>query len=107
MNSKVHYRAHNSAPLGTQVKIQFAVQAALNGPEGKQMYSSTTSLTSALDGVGWLTPRAGRLTPARGPVRLVKEPRSGPVRSGRLRKISSPPGFDPRAVYSVASRYTD
>jgi len=27
-------------------------------------------------------------------------------RSGRLRKISSPPGFDPRTVQPVASRYT-
>jgi len=28
-------------------------------------------------------------------------------RSGRARKISLPPGFDPRTVQSVASRYTD
>ena len=28
-------------------------------------------------------------------------------RSGRVRKMSTPPGFDPRAVQSVASRYTD
>ena len=28
-------------------------------------------------------------------------------RSGRVRKISLPPGFDPRAVKYVASRYTD
>ena len=28
-------------------------------------------------------------------------------RSGRVRKISAPPGFDPRTVQSVASRYTD
>jgi hypothetical protein len=28
-------------------------------------------------------------------------------RSGHKRKISSPPGFDPRTVHSVASRYTD
>ena len=28
-------------------------------------------------------------------------------RSGRVRKISSPPGFDPRTVQPVASRYTD
>jgi hypothetical protein len=70
------------------------------------MYSSTISLTSALDGVGWLTPRAGRLTPGSDPVRLVHEPGSGPGRSGRLRKISNPPGFDPWTVHAVASRYT-
>jgi hypothetical protein len=28
-------------------------------------------------------------------------------RSGRVRKISLPPGFDPRTVQPVASRYTD
>jgi hypothetical protein len=28
-------------------------------------------------------------------------------RSGRVRKITIPPGFDPRTVQSVASRYTD
>ena len=28
-------------------------------------------------------------------------------RSGRMRKISPPPGFDPRIVQPVASRYTD
>jgi hypothetical protein len=28
-------------------------------------------------------------------------------RSGRVLKISPPPGFDPRAVQLVASRYTD
>jgi len=28
-------------------------------------------------------------------------------RSGQVRKISLPPGFDPRTVQSVASRYTD
>jgi hypothetical protein len=28
-------------------------------------------------------------------------------RSGRVRKISPPPGFDPRTVQLVASRYTD
>jgi hypothetical protein len=28
-------------------------------------------------------------------------------RSGRVRKISHPPGFDPRTVQPVATRYTD
>ena len=28
-------------------------------------------------------------------------------RSGQVRKISSPPGFDPRIVQPVASRYTE
>ena len=33
------------------------------GPEGEQMYSSTLSLTPALDGGGWSTPRPGRFIP--------------------------------------------
>ena len=32
----------------------------------------------------------------------------GPLgRSGRVRKISPPPGFDPRTIQPVVSRYTD
>jgi len=33
------------------------------GPEGEYRYSSTVSLTSALGGGGWSTPRPGRFTP--------------------------------------------
>ena len=78
------------------------------GPEGEQMYSSNLLLTSALDG-GWMV----------SPTPLPLYPRERPGthctggwvdpqgRSGRGRKISSPPGFDPRTVQSVASRYTD
>jgi hypothetical protein len=36
--------------------------------------------------------------------RMLDGPQS---RSGRLRKILPPPGFDPRTVQLVASRYTD
>jgi len=36
--------------------------------------------------------------------RRVGEPQG---RSGQVRKISPPPGFDPRIVQLVASRYTD
>jgi hypothetical protein len=35
------------------------------GPEWKQRYSSTLSLTSALDGGGWLKPRSGRFFPGK------------------------------------------
>ena len=37
------------------------------------MYSSTLSLTSALDGVWWLTPRLGRFTPRKDLVPIVQE----------------------------------
>jgi len=38
---------------------------------------------------------------------LYRRPGGPQGQSGRVRKISSPPGFDPRTVQPVASRYTD
>jgi len=48
------------------------------------MYSSTLSLTSALDGGGWSTPRLGRFTPGKDRVPIVQEAgwASGPVWTG-------------------------
>ena len=43
------------------------------GVDMDQMYSSTLSLTSALDSGGWLTPRAGRFTPGNEAVPTVQE----------------------------------
>ena len=37
-------------------------------PEVEYRYSSTLSLTSALDGSGWSTPSSGRFTPGKDPV---------------------------------------
>ena len=64
-------------------------------------------MTSALDGGGWSTPRPGRFT--RGKTRYPLYRRLGRPqgRSGLVRKISPTPGFDPRTVQPVASRYTD
>ena len=71
------------------------------------MYSSTLSLTLALDGVGDQLRVPAALPPGKETryllYRRLGEPQG---RSGRLRKISPPPGFDPR-VQPVASRYTD
>jgi len=41
------------------------------GPEVGKGYSFTRSLTSALDGGGWSTPRPGRFTPGKHPVPIV------------------------------------
>jgi len=41
------------------------------GPEGKYRYSCTISLTSALDGGRWSTPRPGRFTHGKEPVPIV------------------------------------
>jgi hypothetical protein len=41
------------------------------GPEGEKRYSSTLSLTSALDAGVWSTPSLGRFTPGKDPVPIV------------------------------------
>jgi hypothetical protein len=65
--------------------------------------------TSALNGGGWSTPRPGRFTPGKQTRYPLNRRLVGlQTRSGRVRKISpSPPGFAPRTVQPVASRYTD
>ena len=45
------------------------------GQEGEQRYSSALSLTLALDGGGWSTPRPGSCTSGQDPVPVVKKRR--------------------------------
>ena len=79
----------------------------LQGPGGEYMYSSTRSLTSALGGGGWSAPRPD-LTSGRETRYPVYRKLGGPQgRSEQVRKISPPPGFDPRAVQPVENRYTN
>jgi len=70
------------------------------------MYSSTLFLISALEGGEGSTSRPGRTLPP-GKSRYPFYRRlSGPQdRSGQVRKISLPPGFDPRTVQPVGSRW--
>jgi hypothetical protein len=44
-------------------KNKFRPRTGHEGPKGERRCSSTLSLTSALDGEPWLTPRPGRFTP--------------------------------------------
>jgi hypothetical protein len=58
--------------------------------------------------MGWLAPRPDRFTPGKETrYSLYRRLGGSQGRSGRVRKISPPPGFDPRTVQPVASRYTD
>jgi len=68
------------------------------GPEGEWIYSATFSLTSALDGGGWSTPRPGGFTPGNDQVPFVQEAgwAQGPFRTGE--KNLDLPGFNPRTV---------
>ena len=77
------------------------------GPEGEYRYSSTLSLTSALDGVGGQSQVPAALPPGKTRYPLYRRLCGSQSRSGRVRKISPTPRFDPRTVHPVASRYTD
>ena len=70
-------------------------------------YSFTPSLTSALDGV--MLKATPRLLYPRGMTRYPLYRRLGESQGqyGRVRRISPPPGFDPRTVQPVTSRYAD
>ena len=57
------------------------------------MYTSTLSVTSALDGGGWSTPRPGRFTPIKTRYPLYRRLGGPQGRSGRVRKISPPTGI--------------
>ena len=54
------------------------------GPKGEYRYSSTLSLTTALDGGRWSTPRPNSVTPGKDPVPIVQEAgwAPGPVWTG-------------------------
>ena len=65
------------------------------GSEGELIYtrSSSLSLTSALDGGGWSTPRLCRFTPGKTRYQLYWRLGGPQCRSGRVRKISPPTGI--------------
>jgi hypothetical protein len=68
----------------------------------------TLFLTSALEGGEGSASHSGRtLPPGKTRHTLYKRLGRPQGRAGQVRKISPPPGFDPRTVQPVASRYTD
>jgi len=52
-----------------KVKVKFTKEQVTKAQRGADVW--LYSLTSALDGVGWLTPRPGNFTPGKDPVPLV------------------------------------
>jgi len=71
------------------------------------MYSSTLSLTSALDGVSGQRHSPDALPSGNTRYTLYRRLDGPQERSGRVRKMSPSSGFDPRTVQPVAFRYTD
>jgi hypothetical protein len=71
----------------------------------KYRYSSFFNLGARWG--GWSTRHPGRFTPGKETRYPLYRRLGGPQgRSGRVRKISPPPVFDPRTVQPAASRYT-
>jgi hypothetical protein len=58
-------------------------------------------------GVGGQRHAPAALPPETTPYPLYRRLGGPQALSGRVRKISTPPGFDPRTVQPVASRYND
>jgi hypothetical protein len=57
---------------------------------------------------GWSAPSSGHFTPGKDTRYPLYRRLGGPQgRFGRVPKISSQQGFDPRTIQSVAGRYTD
>ena len=82
---------------------QFTIQQATKARKGSR--STTLSLTSALDVGVWSTPRPGRFTPREKRYPLYRGLGGPQGKSIRVLEISPPPGFEPRTVQPVASRY--
>jgi hypothetical protein len=73
------------------------------------MYSCNLSLTSALDGGWWSTSRPGRFAPGKDlvPTHCIGGEVDHRTDLDGCGKSRPSPGFDPRTVRPVASRYTD
>jgi hypothetical protein len=79
-----------------------------NGDVSPKEYSSILFLTSALEGGEGSASRPGRtLPPGKTRYPLYRRLGGPQGRSGRVQKMSPPPGFDPLTVEPVGIRYTD
>ena len=86
---KIHPRTGHEGPYGSRVIVLFFPQS-----RSQMGWVVNATLRSLYAGKkpgthckrGWVSPKG---------------------RSGQVRKISTSPGFDPRTVQPVASRYTD
>jgi hypothetical protein len=78
------------------------------GPYGQKRYSFTLFLTSVLEGGEGSASRPDRiLPPGKNRYPLCRRLGGPQGRSAQVGKISPTPGFDPRTVHPVGSRYTD
>jgi hypothetical protein len=71
------------------------------------VYSCILSLTAAIDGVGGQRHNSAAIPPGKTRYPMYRGLGGPQGRSGRMRKISPPPGFGPRSFQPVASRYIE
>jgi len=90
-----------------KVKVNFILEQATKAQRGSRGIALLFSLTSELDGVGDQRHVSADLTPEKTRYPLYRWLGGQQGRSGQVRKISPPQGFDPRAAQPVASRYTE
>ena len=104
--AKLWLRTHNHNEAATEQN--FSLEQATKALKWIR-YNSTLSLTLALDGEGGQRHAPAALPPGKIRCPLYRMLDGPQGRSGQVRKILTPPqpGFDPRTVQPVASRYTD
>ena len=101
------YQVRQFVALPLKVKGKVHPRTDQEGSEGEQMHSSTLPSTSALDGVGGQRHAQAALPSGKTRYPFYRRFCGPQGRSGRVRKISPPPGFHPRTVYPVTSSCTD
>jgi hypothetical protein len=94
---------HTTVPVKVKVKV---THNRLEIPEGVRGITLHSLDLGSLEGGGWSAPRPGRFNPGTDPISIVQEAGGG-AGLDVCEKSRPPPGFDPRTVQPVASRYTD
>jgi hypothetical protein len=94
-------RTHTTRPILFKYKSKVRPKTGHEDPEGEQRYSSTLSLTTALEEVSVQCHVPAALRAGMTRYQLYRRLGGPQSRSGRVRKTSPPPGFDPRTVQPV------
>ena len=88
-----------------KVKVKFALEHAMEVKRGSRCRPiALLFLQPGARRVWVVTPRPGRLPPGKTRYPFYRRLGGSQGRSGRMRKVSPPPGFQPRTVQPVASR---
>ena len=106
-------RSHNACIFNKKVKIKCTLVQALRLCTGRTAHRGSRGIALLFlargTGRAWgfsVTPRP-LFTPGKTQYPLYRRLGGPQGRSGQVREIAPPPGFDPRTIQPVASRYTD